>query len=186
MSTFWKNFEYLPGEFINNESAKTDIVNSEYPLKTPWKLNAGVAIFIQKHGFITADIESINYSKTKYGAGIDGISYSDDNDQIKSLYQSVINLRLGGEFRYDLFRLRGGFSFMPEPFKTEQNKVSRTVQSISGGVGYRAQKFSIDLAAVYIQGNNSYRPYRVNTSTSPLVQYNQSNTNILLTLGFPF
>ncbi|MBK5279365.1 MAG: hypothetical protein JJE09_10945, partial [Bacteroidia bacterium] len=43
MNTAWKNFEYLPGEFINDESAKTDAINSEYPLKTPWKFSAGVA-----------------------------------------------------------------------------------------------------------------------------------------------
>lgn len=186
MNTSWKNFEYLPGEFINNERAKTEIVNSEYPLKTPWKASAGVAFFIQKKGFITADIESFNYSSAKYGAGIDGISYSSDNDKIKALYQSVVNLRLGGEYRYNQFRFRGGFSYMPEPFKTEQNNVSRVMQSISGGAGYRTEKFYVDMALVYSQGNNSYRPYRVNSSSSPLVTYNQSNTNFLVTLGFPF
>lgn len=186
LNTSWKNFEYLPGEFINNESAETDVINSEYALKTPWKLSAGVAFFIQKHGFITADIESLNYSHAKYVEGIDGISYSDDNDKIRALYQSVVNLRLGGEFRLNQFRFRGGFSYMPEPFKTEQNSVSRVSQSISSGVGYRTEKFYVDLGFIYSQGNNSYRPYRVNSSTSPLVTYNQSNTNVLLTFGFPF
>ena len=186
MNTSWKKFEYLPGEFINNESAKTDVINSDYKLTTPWKLSAGVAFFIQKHGFITADIESLNYTSTKYGAGTDGISYDSDNDNIKSLYQSVINLRLGGEFRYNQLRFRGGFSYMPEPFKSEQNNVSRVVKSISGGAGYRAEKFYVDLAVIYSQGNNSYRPYRVNSNASPLVTYDQRNTNVLLTVGFPF
>jgi hypothetical protein len=186
MNTSWKNFEYLPGEFINNESAKTDVINSDYLLTTPWKFSAGIAFFIKKKGFITADIESLNYSKTKYGAGTDGISYSSDNEKINSLYQSVINLRLGGEFRYNQFRFRSGFSHMPEPFKSEQNGVSRVVQSVSGGAGYRAEKFYVDMAVIHSQGNNSYRPYRVNSSTSPLVTYDQRNTNVLLTLGFPF
>ena len=192
MNSSWKNFTYFPATptqqavILNNEGAKTDVVNSEYSLKTPGKLSAGVAIFIQKHGFITADIERINYSNAKYVSGIDGISFSEDNDDIKSLYQSVFNVRLGGEFRYDKFRFRGGYSYMPEPFKTEQNNVSRIVQSISGGAGYRTEKLSIDLAVIYRQGNNSYRPYIVNSNTSPLVTYSQSNTNVLVTLGFPF
>lgn len=186
MNTSWKNFEYLPGEFINNESAKTDIINSEYTLKTPWRFNAGATIFIQKHGFVTADIENVNYSNAKYGAGMDGISYDSDNEKINALYQSVINFRLGGEFRLNQFRFRGGFSYMPEPFKMEQNEVSRVVQSVSGGGGYRTEKFYLDFAVVYLYGDNSYRPYRVNTSTSPLVTYRQSYTNLLVTLGFPF
>ncbi|MBK5278684.1 MAG: hypothetical protein JJE09_07455, partial [Bacteroidia bacterium] len=113
-------------------------------------------------------------------------SYTSDNDKIKSLYQSVVNLRFGGEFRYNQFRFRGGYSLMPEPFKTEQNDVSRVIQSTSAGIGYRTQKFYVDLATIYSWGNNSYRPYRVNTSTSPLVNYSQRNSNILLTVGFPF
>ncbi|MEK6782028.1 MAG: hypothetical protein AABY93_09995 [Bacteroidota bacterium] len=186
MNTYWKNFEYLPGEFINDESANTDVINSEYPLKTPWKFSGGVAFFIKKHGFITVDIESLNYSKAKYGAGSDGVSYSDDNEKIKSLYQSVINLRFGGEFRFNKFRFRGGYGYMPEPFKNEQNGISRMIQNLSGGIGYRTEKFYIDFATIFKQGNNSYRPYRVNTATSPLVKYNQSDTNLLLTIGFPF
>ncbi len=186
MSTNWKDFEYLPGQFINKESAKTDVINSQYPLTTPWRMSAGATIFIQKSGFVTVDIESINYSNAKYGTGIDGISYSDDNKQIKTLYQSVINMRMGGEFRYDKFRFRAGFSYMPEPFKIQQNDVSRVIKSLSGGAGYRTQKFYVDVAFIYGQGNNSYRPYTVNSPTSPLVTYSQNNTNILLTLGFPF
>jgi len=186
MNTSWKNFEYLPGEFINNESANTDDINSDYKLTTPWKVSAGVAFFIRKQGFITADIERLDYSATKYGAGTNGISYASDNANINSLYQSVINLRIGGEFRYDKFRFRGGFGYLPEPFTTEQNNVSRTVQNFSGGVGYRREKFYADFAATFSKGDNSYRPYRVNTSSSPLVTYNQTNTNFVLTLGFPF
>ncbi len=186
MNTNWKNFEYLPGEIISNESAKTDVINSDYKLTTPWRVSAGVAFFIQKHGFITADIERLDYSAAKYGAGTNGISYTSDNDKIVSLYQSVINMRIGGEFRYDKFRFRGGFGYQPEPFKTEQNNTSRSVQNFSGGVGYRREKFYIDIAATFITGDNSYRPYRVNTSSSPIVTYNQTNTNFILTLGFPF
>ena len=186
MNTNWKNFEYLPGEVIDNESAKTDVISSDYKLTTPWKVSAGVAFFIKKHGFITADIERLDYSVAKYGAGTNGISYTSDNDKIASLYQSVINMRIGGEFRYNNFRFRGGFGYLPEPFKTEQNNVSRAVQNFSGGVGFRGEKFYADIAATFSTGDNSYRPYRVNTASSPLVTYNQTNTNFILTLGFPF
>ena len=192
MNTSWKNFEYLPATptspplIINDETAKTDVVNSEYTLKTPWRFNTGATFFIQKHGFLTADIESINYSNATYGSSYDGISYTSDNEKIKALYQSVINYRLGGEFRYNQLRFRGGYSFMSEPFKTEQNGISRVMQSISGGAGYRTEKFYLDFAVVYSYGDNSYRPYRVSTPKSPLVTFSQHNTNFLVTLGFPF
>ena len=73
-----------------------------------------------------------------------------------------------------------------EHFKNEQNDVSRVIQSISGGAGYRSEKFYVDFAVVHRYGDNSYRPYSVNSPTSPLVTYRQSNTNLLVTLGFPF
>ncbi|MBY0434147.1 MAG: hypothetical protein K2U26_08570, partial [Cyclobacteriaceae bacterium] len=186
MSTAWKNFEYTPGRFLNNESASTDNVTSSYGLSTPWRLSGGATFFIQKKGFISVDIERFNYGSTKYNSTTTGVSYSEDNNEIRGLYRSVFNIRVGGEYRYDKFRFRAGYSMMPDPFQVEQNGVSRAWTTYTAGLGYRTSKFYVDVAAVLGQGSNSYRPYRVPTPTSPLVTQNNKSTTILVTLGFPF
>jgi hypothetical protein len=199
LNSKWKNYPFpdpdpsKPPTYLNEESATTDNVITDYNLKTPTKLSAGVTYFFGKRGFVTADVEQLNYSKAKYSpvtkgiyANSSSISYDGDNDRIRSLYKSVTNLRVGGELRHEAYRFRAGYSLMSDPFAAKQNGVSRKVQALSGGLGYRSQKFYVDLAVVYSFGNNSYRPYTINSSTSPLVTFNQKNTNVLVTLGFPF
>ncbi len=75
---------------------------------------------------------------------------------------------------------------MPDPYKTEQNNSSREITAISGGIGYRTQKFYVDFALVFSQGANTYRPYRVPTATSPLVTLDNKTNFGMVTLGFPF
>jgi hypothetical protein len=186
MRSSWKNFEYTPGEFLNQEEASTDAVVSEYNLVTPWKIGAGATFFVQKLGLITFDVERMNFAKAKYESNISGVSYETDNDRIKSLYTSVMNLRLGGELRLSSFRLRGGVGAMGDPYAEEQNGVNQSIYSLSGGVGYRANKFFIDFGYVYTMTDGSYRPYNVGGAPTPLLKFQQTGSNILGTVGFTF
>jgi hypothetical protein len=196
MNSHWKNYAYVESptstKYLNEESAGTDVVVSDYNLRTPTKLNAGVTFFFNKKGLITADVEHLNYGSAKYSPVRNGYSnntsasYDEDNAQIKSLYKSVTNIRVGGEYRIKAYRFRAGYNLMTDPFFTAQNGVSRNIQGISGGLGYRSEKFYVDLAVIYSFGDNSYRPYKVNTPVSPVVTFGQQYTSALITLGFPF
>lgn len=184
MSTSWNSFEYEPGTVLTDEEASTDNVTSNYTLSTPWKASFGAAYFFGKHGFITADAEWINYSKTRYSGGYD---WSIDNDEINGLYKSVINLRFGGEYRRDKLRFRVGYSYMPDPFKAPQNGVNREIISWSGGAGYRVSKYYVDLAVIHGSGDNSYRPYNLaNPMLDPLAKQTRKFTTVMVTVGFPF
>jgi hypothetical protein len=188
LTTEWNNFDYYgDGQTIlNSENEYTDEIISEYSLRTPGKLSAGATVFLGKSGFISADVDLINYSGARYSSGISGISFDSDNENIKDAYQTTTNVRLGGEFRLDKLRFRAGGSYMPDPNKTEQNNSSRDITSITGGVGYRTQKFYVDFALILSQGANTYRPYRVNMTSSPLVTMDNKTTFGMVTLGFPF
>lgn len=188
LTSEWNNFDYFgDGQTIlNTENEFTDEIISEYSLRTPGKLSAGAAVFISNKGFISADVDLINYSGARYSSGLSGISFDGDNDNIKDSYQATTNFRLGGEFRLDKLRFRAGGSYMPDPFRTEQNNSSREITSVSGGVGYRTQKFYIDLALVFSKGANTYRPYRINSPDSPLVTMDNTTSFGMVTLGFPF
>lgn len=186
MSTRWNDFDYPGIGILRNVSEQTDEVLSDYVLRTPGRLTLGVTGFVQKWGFVTADAEIVNYRNTRYRSQIQGISFDSDNQRIRELYQQIVNIRLGGEFRLKKFRARAGFAVQPDPFRTEQNGVGRQVTSVSGGLGYRTPRFYLDAAIIHASGQTSYRPYRVNSPDSPLVINDNNQLNIVFTLGFPF
>lgn len=193
MNSRWNNWDYYQDgdnndgtPFLNNESAAIDAVVSTYNLNTPWRFSAGGSYIFGKHGLVSVDVEHLNYGGARYNSQTTGVSYKSDNDEIKSTYASTTNIRAGGEFRLNSFRFRAGFGFMPDPYKSQQNGTSLTRMQASAGVGYRASKFFIDLAYINAWGSNSYRPYTINSSSSPLLTYDQSFTNVMATLGFNF
>ncbi len=75
---------------------------------------------------------------------------------------------------------------MPDPFKEQQNGINQSVTSITGGLGYRSERFYIDLAVIFANGQTSYRPYSIPSANSPLVINNNKMTTAMVTFGFPF
>ena len=186
MYTNWNNFQYDAFTLLTDEQYTSDILSSDYNLTTPGKANAGATVFFKKTGFVTMDVEYINYGNAKYSSITQGISFDGENEDIKSLYRSVFNLRAGGEYRFNNYRFRAGYSYMPDPFNSPQNNVSNTIQRITAGIGYRQSNFFIDMAVIHTFADDSYRPYTINSVNSPLVTYKTNSTNIMFTLGLPF
>jgi hypothetical protein len=187
LSSHWDNFDYYgdQSQFLNNESAQTDIVTSSYNLTTPWKFSAGASYIFGKSGLISLDIEQLNYGASKYNSQTSGVSYKSDNDEIKTTYASTTNIRVGGEYRIKAFRIRAGFNYMTDPYKQIQNDINNSRMAASVGAGYKTGKFSFDVAYVNSWSKNGYRPYTLPTD-SPLLSYTASSTNIVATLGFTF
>ncbi len=188
MSTSWNNFDYYGDQslFLNNESERTAEFITEYDLRTPSRVSVGATVFFEKYGFLSADVDMVNYNGARYSSGLSGISFNGENDEINNLYQSTFNYRIGGEARLNNFRARAGYSYQPDPFRTTQNNTDRGISSVSGGVGYRTAKFYLDFAVVLSSGNAAYRPYVVSTINSPVISVENRNTLALVTIGFPF
>jgi len=161
-------------------------VISEYSLKTPMKFTTGLTL-ISKFGFITGDIEFVNYSKAKYNSDVDDIDFSTDNDGVKAYYTSVVNYRLGAEYRYKMYRIRGGYNFMADPIRNAGN-VDRSVQSFSGGIGIRMKGFFADVGAVFSSTEGSRSPYPVYLEgvPDPIAYQKIKSSNYILTVGFTF
>lgn len=194
MTSVWDNYKYVdvtnPSHstvFNQGEQLKdsmTDLVGN-YALTTPWRIKAGTTVFIQKHGLITAEIESVNYSKSKLTSNTDGLDFTGDNSDIKDLYTSVLNIRGGGEYRINKFRARLGYSYMPDPYAANPYNVGNAVTSYTGGVGYRSGKFFTDLGLSLTQWNSAYVPYHIAGNT-PVVKIQHSTTALTLTFGVNF
>jgi hypothetical protein len=188
MSTRWNDFDYYgDGREIlgdnTSDPVTLDETISDYSLTTPLKVSAGLA-FISKYGFITADIEHSNPAKARYSATEGGLSFSQENDDIKAIYKRAITYRIGIEGRYDIFRLRGGYSLQGNTLSSNMN-FNNEIQSITGGVGVRMSKFYIDLAIVRSTHNSFYNPYYSSVET-PVVDLKNKVTNGVITAGFIF
>jgi hypothetical protein len=184
MDSQWNNYEYLPGTFLNTLSALTDIVISDYVLKTPTRVTTGIAWFFQGNGLISADAEFVNYGKARYKARTDGVGFDDENQDIEDFYKSVVNIRVGGEYRLKNYRFRAGYSLMPDPYNSSSG--DRSISALTGGLGYRQQKFFADLAVLYKTTEGIYRPYTINSPASPVVSLDRTAVSVLLTVGIPF
>ena len=198
MNTSWNNFDYFGtgSRFLKDESSKTIDDPVTYGLTTPARFTFGTALFLPKRGFITADVEMVNYSNATtnnfseqvYSSTID--ANSQVNNIISSRFKSATNIRIGAEYRIEKFRLRAGYNLMGDPYlrkPTDRINYSLTnVSSVSGGVGYRHAKFFVDMALVNTQGDGYYVPYAVASPVSPYMNHTQSTTRIMFTVGFPF
>jgi hypothetical protein len=190
----WDNYRYVDTTYqshttvfhVGKDNVVRDSISqlvANYALTTPWRIKAGTTIFIRKHGLITAEVENVNYSKARLKSNTDGLDFSQDNSDIKTLYQSVLNIRLGGEYRYEKFRVRAGYSYMPDPYAVKQNGVDNGITGLTGGLGYRTDKFFVDLTYSSTRWNSSYIPYHYG-SNPPVVKLQHSTAAIMVTVGF--
>lgn len=190
MSSRWNNFDYYgDGTTIlgdNSDSPEElDLITSEYNLTAPMKLSAGVA-FLTEYGFLSADIEMVNPSKMKYGSRGSEISFTNENENIRAVFDPVINYRIGAEFRQDLFRIRAGYGVQANTFD-RSIEADNTITSISGGVGVRTRTFYVDLAITHSAGKNyQYQPYTFSDGSGPVVDLKNKTLNGLITVGFTF
>lgn len=190
MSTRWMNFDYFGnGTTIlgdnSNDPIATDIVTSEYRLTTPGRLRGGVA-FITQYGFITGDVEYMNPTKAKYRSEVSGISFTEDNDDIRDIYKPALSYRIGAEFRKDIFRVRAGYGIQTNTYH-ESIDADNTITSISGGLGVRTKTFYIDLALVRSASKTyQYQPYSFSDGSGPVANLKDKALNGLLTVGFIF
>ncbi|MEO9872569.1 OmpP1/FadL family transporter [Ekhidna sp.] len=177
--------ETVDGETVTYDLANIDPYQSNlfvnnYKLKTPAKIGVGAALFIGKSGFLTGDLEFIDYGSANLNS--DDFSTTEDNDVINDTYESVMNLRFGGEYRFDSFRLRAGYAFFPDPIK-DSNLQDRT--SISFGFGYRTFDYFLDFAIASSTTQQQAVPYFI-LNDQPVATTDIRNTSVSITFGLNF
>ncbi len=163
-------------EFENFETS--DIFISTINLRSPMKVSGGATFFFQKNGFITADIDYLDYS-TMHLSSPD-FSLEDANQEVNQFADKVINYRIGGEYRFDIFRIRAGTGFYGDPL--DEPNMDRSRVQYTGGIGVRLPKMYIDFGLVHSQFDSYYFSYPI---ADPTMIDNKQTTG-LLTLGFNF
>ncbi len=193
LDALYNNFSFDDGTtndpvILNDVSASTLNVESTYNMTTPLRASLGAAFFVGKFGFISADVDFINYESSKLLSPPQEFSFTADNQTIKNLYASTMNYRLGAELRLNTFYLRGGIGLygntVKEEFRREEEDAFQT--RISGGVGIHKRAFYVDLAVVQQANNTIYTPYNLPDNSNPTVNIKNTTTNVVATVGFHF
>ncbi|WP_161889769.1 OmpP1/FadL family transporter [Pontibacter russatus] len=161
-----------------------------YQLTTPFRATGGVAVFLGKYGFLTGDVEYVNYASSRFkeddefGTGTTGF-FTDLNGNISNTYQSAMNYRIGAEGRYESFRVRAGYAHSGDPYQSAA--LDGAVNSVTAGVGVRLQNWYADLAFVSSKSESRFSPYRFSSEGGePVVDLNNTQNSVLLTVGYNF
>ncbi len=175
-----------------NEALVTSLSNNKnyqnagsYPLsynmRTPMKVAGGLAVFIQQFGFITGDVEYLDYSTTHISSN-DDYDNSFDNSNIKSLYHATFNSHVGAEARLTgALMLRGGYGVQGSPLK----QGGKSTNTVSGGLGYRFGSYYVDVTYAYVTGSQLLIPYDAGIAT-PTASLSKTYNNAFLTLGYRY
>ena len=100
----------------------------------------------------------------------------------------ALNLRLGGELKFNTWMVRGGFQYNGSPYQKdflpEGAKGWRMIPS--AGLGYRNKGYFIDLTYAYQIGHNIHIPNVLSDNAYPLAKQQTNNGQIVETVGFKF
>lgn len=164
-----------------------------YQFLNPWKFQAGFSYVLREiedvtkqKGFLTADVEFLNYGKTTFSDpdNANNNYFKDLNAVVNQEYKNAINLRLGGELKFNTIMARAGFGYYSNPYVNKDINGSR--MTLSGGLGYRNKGKFIDLTYLHNIVKDGYYPYRLNDNYFAPVNIKGGAGNILLTFGFKF
>ena len=175
---------------IGVSSVDAETNDYAYRITTPFRANGGVAYTIGKLGFISGDVEYVGYGQARLNndmqdANGDNYSFSAENSDIKNRYQNAVNVRVGAEGRFDVFRARLGYARYGNPY-VEDNSNERGQNFYTGGLGIRQGNFFIDAAAVYSTFNQVYTPYTLANKLQPVIKVNNTRFTTSLTAGITF
>lgn len=180
------------GLFTNGADAQF-----KYWMFTPYRIMASASYVLREiedvrkqKGFLTADIEYINYKSSSFTTDPDNDDTQSRN-YLKSLnraidnaYKGTFNFKAGGELKFTTIMARLGIAYYGNPYKDLGHAEKGSRFSLSGGLGYRNKGMFIDLTYVHTMGKDVHFAYRLQNSSFSGATIKQTGGNALLTVGF--
>jgi hypothetical protein len=168
VSTFENGNKYtessIPGSF-------------DYRISTPMRAIGSIAFVLAKYGLISADYEYVDYSTARLRS--DNYDFFDENDDVHSKLGHANNLRIGAEFRQNIFAFRAGTSYYGSPYLNESTRGARMGYSL--GLGLRDKTYFLDFAFNHTLSKDDLYLYET------AVAKNTYMTNsFMVTLGFRY
>jgi long-subunit fatty acid transport protein len=124
----------LKSTFDNGDwfSYKFNDAQNEYDIATPWVIGGGFSHTIGDL-LLAADLEFTDWTQMEFRPLRD---YTDENQNIKNIFKATVNLHAGLEYEISQIglKLRGGFAYMPSPYKGDPTTYNKKL--ITAGLGY--------------------------------------------------
>jgi long-subunit fatty acid transport protein len=169
----------------------------KYALLSPYRIMASASYVLREiedvrkqKGFLTADIEYVNYKASSFKTDPEGDNNQSTKDYLRSLnrvidnsYKEAFNFKAGGELKFTTIMARLGAAYYGNPYKPVNGAKGNKFQ-LTGGLGYRNKGMFVDIAYVHTMGKDVHFPYRLQVGNFTAASIKQTGGNILLTVGF--
>jgi hypothetical protein len=130
-------------------------------------------------GLISAEYEYADYAYSSFDAY--DYSFRDENNAISSSYKGGHHVRVGTEWRYNIFSFRAGGKYFTSPYNNDINDGSRW--GFSAGAGLRQKWFFMDVAYAFSKMEEDYYLYNSpNVWVNPVLNTSRVHS-VLVTLG---
>lgn len=180
----------MTSSFVNGNYYDVDspVGSYNYQIKTPMRWSVGAAFTFGDRALISADYESVNYSKIAMDDNSDIKDvFSEENNEITRYFKRSDILRLGTEvWPLKFMAVRLGYNY----YRSLDTEFYDVQQYISGGIGFKFGQGRNTLDIAYRRSlNNSenftlYNDYR--GIEAPEGTFTHSRGKLLLTLGIKF
>jgi hypothetical protein len=182
----FNSFDY-PGVGIIGQSDVVWFENKfNYKMTLPLRYLLGFNYIAGKGGMIGLDLEYNDLSKSRLSEGDGNYNFKEENAIISRNFRPTLNVRLGGEYRFEDLRFRAGYAFLPSALSSEAiftNNAHEDAHYLTGGLGGRYETWYWDAAIVY-------GFWKTNFSFNPAVMGNVSSrvnsSQLRLGVGFYF
>ncbi len=199
--TWWTQYRTYSEVNEDNLGYYFDYYDEDRKFTSPMKATLSGAFVMNKNFAFNVDY-SLGLTKPKYK--VQGPAETQLNDFFQSEYKNLSELRVGGEYRYNNFRLRGGYGISNSPFEKRANFDDLYVgkrETLGVGFGFDFKSFYIDAAYnkittnstnVYGDGNyyslanNGDVEFFTNNPNTFTSKLEDVKNNVTLTLGWKF
>ncbi|MFT5724699.1 MAG: hypothetical protein ACI9JN_001821 [Bacteroidia bacterium] len=155
----------------------------EYKVMTPIKTTLSGAYLFGKNGFISTDIEFVDYSTMRLRPTNNAFEVA--NDVISSKYGDAVNIRLGGEYVRNMIRFRGGVARYASPL-TSAKEDNLAQHYITGGIGLKDKNWALDMSVVQQLGKEAIQPYSLDAGIVPVATNKSLRSSLVISLTTKF
>jgi hypothetical protein len=199
-SSITTNTESYKQQMVQNSSLFTDGKDAEfkYGLVSPYRVMISGSYVLREiedvrkqKGFLTADIEYVNYKASSFKTDSDGDNSPETKSYLKSLnkaidnaYKGAFNFKVGGELKFTTIMARLGAAYYGNPYKNLGHGEKGNKFQLSGGLGYRNKGVFVDLTYVHTMSKDVHFAYRLENSPYSSASIKSTGGNVLLSVGF--
>lgn len=163
----------------------------DYNINTPFRAIGSMGFIIAQQGALNVDYEFTDYSMGRVRP-LDrsfASEFAPVNNAVSKKYGISHQLRAGFEWRYEQMRFRFGGHYATSPFASAFRPAQEIDQSrygVSGGLGYRGEKYYFDAAYAWTKTGSFTLPYSLNNQITEGISFDQTEGRVMLTIGYLF